>query len=243
MAWWLGRRRLVGRRLVVLVAGAALVLPTIDQVTLQPYQTTYANLATDVLFGRNDQPDSRPGGDFWRVSIPELVRHAPLDHQLLCKATVAKDSDLAYPFTNGGEAFSTSRSLDCREEANGPLAPARMAVVRQLPATEYDAVFIDGLPENCRPLDEVTRWRHGFEVVLSTLGRCTVDPSPLTARRRPGRRPCPGHHPARRPLALRDRRVAAVAGSGRADLARPGGRARVPPRRDLQPRLRTGHRR
>ena len=180
MAWWLARRRFVGRRLVVLVAGAALVLPTIDQVTLQPYQTTYANFATDVLFGRNDQPDSRPGGDFWRVSIPELVRHAPLDHQLLCKATVAKDSDLAYPFTNGGEAFSTSRSLDCREEANGPLAPARMAIVRQLPATEYDAVFIDGLPHNCKPLDEVARWRHGFEVVLSTLGRCTVDPSPLT---------------------------------------------------------------
>ena len=25
----------------------------------------------------------------------------------------------------------------------------------------------------------MTRWRHGFEVVLTTLGRCTVDPTAL----------------------------------------------------------------
>ena len=91
-----------------------------------------------------------------------------------------QDTDLAFPFANGGEAFSTSRSTDCREEANGPLAPDRLPVVRQLPATEYDAVFIGPLPRNCTPLDDVSRWRHGFDVVMATLGRCTVEPAPLT---------------------------------------------------------------
>ncbi len=46
--------------------------------------------------------------------------------------------------------------------------------------TQYDAVFIDPLPRNCTPLDTVTRWRHGFEVTVSTLGRCTVSPAVLT---------------------------------------------------------------
>jgi len=179
IAWWLQRPR-PEAWLVASAASVALVLPTIDQVTLQPYQTTYVNLATDLLVGRDKPADSRPGGDYWRVSIPELVRDAPLDLQLVCKATTAEPADVAYPFTNGGEAFSTSRSTDCREEANGPLAPAALPTVRQLPVTQYDAVFIGPLPTNCTPVDDVTRWRHGFEVVLSTLGRCTVTPSPLT---------------------------------------------------------------
>lgn len=177
MAWWWERPR-AGGRLVAAVAGLALVLPTVDQVTLQPYQTTYVNLATDLLVGSRPD-DMRPGGDYWRVSIPELVAHTALDRQLLCKATTTKDTDLAYPFANGGEAFSTSRSTDCREEANGPLAPDRLPVVRELPATQYDAVFIGPLPRNCTPLDDVIRWRHGFDVVLTTLGRCTVDPASL----------------------------------------------------------------
>jgi len=179
MAWWCARPR-PGRRLVTALAGVALVLPAFDQVTLQPYQTTYVNLATDLLVGGHAD-DDRPGGDYWRVSIPELVGRATLDRQLLCKATTVDATDLAYPFANGGEAFSTSRSTDCREETNGPLAPDRLPVVRRLPATEYDAVFIGPLPGNCTPRDRVSRWRHGFGVVLSTLGRCTVDPAPLPA--------------------------------------------------------------
>lgn len=175
---WCRERPWPGARAVALVAGAALVLPTVDQVTLQPYQTTYVNLATDVLVGSRAD-DMRPGGDYWRVSIPELTARATLDHQLLCKATVDPDTDVAYPFANGGEAFSTSRSTDCREEPNGPLAPEQLPVVRQLPTTAYDAVFIGPLPRNCTRLGDVTRWRHGFDVVLTTLGRCRVDPAPL----------------------------------------------------------------
>lgn len=177
MAWWWERPRLRPRVLLV-TAGLALVLPTVDQVTLQPYQTTYVNLATDLLAGQR-AGDDRPGGDYWRASIPELVARSTLDRQLLCKATVDEDTELAQPFANGGVAFSTIRSTDCREEANGPLAPYGLPVVRQLPVEEYDAIFIGPLPRNCTPLEEVTRWRHGFEVALSTMGRCTVEPTVL----------------------------------------------------------------
>lgn len=179
MAWWWERPRPRPRVLLV-TAGLALVLPTIDQVTLQPYQTTYVNLATDLLAGQRAGND-RPGGDYWRASIPELVARSALDRQLLCKATVDEETDLAHPFANGGVAYSTIRSTDCREEANGPLVPDELPVVRQLPVEEYDAIFIGPLPSNCTPIDEVTRWRHGYEVVLSTMGRCTVDPTVLPA--------------------------------------------------------------
>jgi hypothetical protein len=179
MAWWLARPRVGVRRLVPAVAGLALVLPMVDQVTLQPYQTSYVNLATDLLYARGEAPDSRPGGDFWRVSIPELVDGVDLDRLTVCKAIVVPETDIAYPFTNAGGAFSTSRSLDCREEATGPLAPSAMTVVRRPPVTDFDAVFIGALPRNCTEVDDVSRRRHGFDVVLTTLGRCTIKPQPL----------------------------------------------------------------
>jgi hypothetical protein len=179
MAWVLKSPPSRRRRWLAAGTVAALVLPVVDQMTLQPYQTTYVNLATDLVSGPFVRADKRPGGDYWRVSIPELIKGVPLDRQLLCKATVDKESNVAFPFTNGGEAFSTSRSVDCREEANGPLAPDHLPVVRRLPATEYDAVFLKTLPANCTRRNEVTRWRHGFEIVLTVLGRCTVDPPAL----------------------------------------------------------------
>jgi hypothetical protein len=150
-------------------------------VTLQPYQTTYVNLATDLVTSPFVEGGDRPGSDYWRASLLELVEGQPLDHVLLCKATVDKESDVAYPFTNAAEAFSTSRSLDCRDEAHGPLAPLGLERRHLVDDGAYDAVFVGALPENCTKLDQVTRVRHGFSVVLTTLGRCTIDPPDLTA--------------------------------------------------------------
>jgi hypothetical protein len=182
MAWALDLPRPGRRPLVLVGAASALLLPVVDQVTLQPYQTAYVNLATDLVAQPFVAPAERPGGDFWRVSLPELVAKAPLDRQLLCKTKVDKDTDLAYRFTNGGEAFSTTRSLDCREEPNGPLAPDRLPVDRAAPGDQYDAVFLKTLPANCERRSEVTRERHGFDVVLTILGRCTDDPPELTGQ-------------------------------------------------------------
>jgi hypothetical protein len=185
MAWLLERpapdlARIWGGRLWALGAAAALVLPIVDQITLQPYQTTYVNLATDLVSAPFVDAEGRAGSDYWRVSLPELLEHEPLDRDLVCKPTVDKESDIAHPFTNAAEAFSTSRSLDCRDEVNGPLRPENLPVHRRLVDAEYDAVFLRTLPDNCTRLDQVTRERHGFEVALTTLGRCTVDPPDLS---------------------------------------------------------------
>lgn len=181
MAWAHQRSwRVLPRGGLVPVLGvAALVLPLADQVMMQPYQTSYVNLATDLL--AHDRPDDdRPGDDFWRVSIPELVRDVPLDRLLLCKAATDEVTMVAYPFMNGSGVSSTSRNVDCREETYGPLVPAGLTVVRTRTVTDFDAVFINALPPNCTRLSEVSRWRHGFEVVVATLARCSIDPRPLT---------------------------------------------------------------
>ena len=68
----------------------------------------------------------------------------------------------------------------------------------------------------------MTRWRHGFEVVVATLARCSIDPRPLADAVVRADDPVLGHRPAGRPVDVRDGRVAAVAGEPGAH--RPGGR-------------------
>lgn len=190
MRWWLIRARQkagqgtggrVGRgpALVAAAALAALLLPAIDQITLHPYQSAYVNLATDLVSSQVVPAESRPGSDYWRASLPELIEGRALDHQLLCKAMVEEDSQRSFRFVNGG-TFSTSRDLDCREEPNGPLAPLRLPVSAGRPGPVYDAAFLRTLPVNCVNRGEVTRWRHGFTVVMTTIGRCTLAPPLLT---------------------------------------------------------------
>jgi len=175
MAWWPQRPKQRTRRLVAVASIAGLLLPLVDQITLQPYQVTYVNLATDVIARTHEPAGKSPGSDFWRVSIPELLDGQTLDHQVLCKAMVGKLRGRAYRFINGGQ-YSTSRSLDCREEANGPLAPEHLTVNRAPGDRVYDAVFLQTAPVNCTPRNKVTRWRHGFDVTLTVLARCTTDP-------------------------------------------------------------------
>jgi hypothetical protein len=173
IAWWLHRPK-PRTVLVTVAATAGLLLPMIDQITLQPYETSYVNLATDVV-NSTLAPADRPAADFWRVSIPELIQDQPLDRQLLCKSMVGKLRGRSYRFANGGE-YSTIRSLDCREETNGPLAPEHLPVPVSENSLEFDAVFDKVTPPNCRELNRVTRWRHGFTAVLTILARCTSDP-------------------------------------------------------------------
>jgi len=175
MAWWLQRPRARTRRLVAVASVAGLLLPMVDQITVQPYQVTYVNLATDLVTAPFTTAGQKPGADYWRVSLPELLEGQVLDHQLLCKAKVGKEEDRAYRFIDGGQ-YSTSRSLDCREEANGPLAPQHLPVNRAPGDRVYDAVFLKTVPKNCTRRNAVTRWRHGFDVILTVLARCTTDP-------------------------------------------------------------------
>jgi hypothetical protein len=171
------------RRWVVFAAAAALLLPTIDQVTLYPYETTYANLASDVVTAPFAHGNDRLGSDYWLASLPELIGHQTLDRQLLCKAIVPRATNIAYRFIDVRSVGSVSRSLDCREEPNGPLKPQDRPFVLKGPPTEFYAVFEHGVPRNCTPINRVTRWRHGFRTQLTVLARCTTQVPPLGAKR------------------------------------------------------------
>jgi hypothetical protein len=186
MAWALGRSRerplgagrlVLGPRVLAVLATAAVLLPAIDQITLQPFQTTYVNLATDLITSPSHTPQTRYGSDFWRVSIPDLVKGVDVKNQLLCKAIVDPVSGVAYRFVNGG-TYSTTRSLDCRDEPSGPLKPQHLPVASGAGST-FDAVFIAAVPPNCTELRSVNRRRHGFTIALTVLARCTEKPSPL----------------------------------------------------------------
>ena len=95
-----------------------------------------------------DRPDDkRPGGDYWRVSIPELVAHAALDRQLLCKATDAPRTPTSP--TRSPTAARPSRPAGARTAARRPTGRWRRTGCPSYdgcPATEYDAVFIGPLP-------------------------------------------------------------------------------------------------
>lgn len=182
VAWWTSRPR-GGGRLALGLASAAMLLPVVDQVTLQPYQATYVNAATDVVTALVRGPDVRLGQDYWRASLPELVEGRQVDQLLLCKAKVDQVTGVAAPYTDATASFSTGRSVDCREEPNGPLAPYDLAVPALASRQDgtFDAVFPKRAPANCRTLDEVVRHRHGFPVVLTVLARCSVRTPELTA--------------------------------------------------------------
>ena len=203
MAWAIKRAARCFRSLVPIVGVAALALPVADQVMMHPYQTSYVDLATDLL-ARHQAADDRPGDDFWRVSIPELVRDVPLDRLLLCKAATDEVTMVAYPFMNGS-VRSTSRNVDCREETYGPLAPAGLAVVR--PSRSGTSTPCSSTP--CRRTARASRrCLAGDTGSRSCWPRSPgADRAPDADRRRgPGRRPGAGHHPAGRPLAVRDGR-------------------------------------
>ena len=183
MAWWHRRaRRPWFRAVVVTLTAAALVLPTVDEVTLQPYQTTYANLATDLITEHFYDPPRRLAFDSWRVSLPELLDGVRLNERLLCKATLDPETAVAYSFyptMNGSAEFSVRRNLDCREEPTGPLLPDHLPTLDDYDVRFYDAVFVSHSPPNCRTRTAVTRMRHGFRTVMTVLARCRMTPPVL----------------------------------------------------------------
>ncbi len=158
-----GRLRLAGG-----LAAVALVAPVLDQLTLFPYQYTYANAAFDAT-GQHLQ------SDYWRTSVPELLPQVPTDGQVVCGPT--RSSTLG-ALAGSKEAegidrsalvagrFSSDSSVDCREDPLGPLSSAWAA--QGLPyddALPHDAFYaiIDRdheLPSNCSRLAGVTRDRH-----------------------------------------------------------------------------------
>lgn len=177
LAWAVPRTR---TRLISCLAVLALVIPTIDQVTLFPYQYTYWNAGLDAT-------GAHVTSDYWRTSVPELLPKIPTDGQVICGPTRTTQIGQS---GNGEEAtvagrYSSDSSVDCRVDPLGPLSSAWTALDMPLgdllPHEEF-YVVIDrdhALPTNCTQLASVTRHRHWREVSMTYVARCRLAPSPI----------------------------------------------------------------
>jgi hypothetical protein len=163
------------RRLVFAAAGLALVAPMVDQAIAFPYQYTYFNAAYDGLVG-----NSRPYGvqtDYWRASARELVKKIPTDGQVIC----GPNRRLGVA---GRYSVGPSRSVDCRVDPIGPLAPYWRADHRplgeSLPHSDFYAVIDNDypVPTNCSRMSAITRPRHGRTITMLYLARCSSGPLP-----------------------------------------------------------------
>lgn len=201
LAWARARGRL---GLAGGLAVVALVAPVLDQLTLFPYQYTYANAAFDAT-GQHLQ------SDYWRTSVPELLPQVPTDGQVVCGPT--RSSTLG-ALAGSKEAegidraalvagrFSSDSSVDCREDPLGPLSSAWTAqglpYDDALPHDTFYAIIDRGheLPSNCARLAAVTRDRHLHEVTMTYVARCRLDPAPLEGLVAFSRLPSEGMAPA-----------------------------------------------
>lgn len=164
------------RRVGVALAATALIVPTVDQALLFPYQYTYFNPALDAT-------GIHVPSDYWRTSVPELLRHIPTDGQVVCGPTRTGPEDDAARMTAG--RYSSDTSVDCRVDPLGPLAALwaerDLPLSSRLPRDGFYALIDRGhpVPENCDRLGAVERTRHGRDVTMTLLARCTLEPAPL----------------------------------------------------------------
>ncbi len=166
-----GRSRLVGG-----LAMTGLVLPTVAQAFLFPYQYTYFNLALDAT-------GVHVASDYWRTSVPELLPRIPTDGQIICGPT--RSGNEKEPETMLAGRYSSDSSVDCRADPLGPLSSVwtaeGLSYADTLPHNEF-YVLIDRdhpLPANCTHLAGVTRERHFRDIQMTYVARCRLDPPPL----------------------------------------------------------------
>ena len=156
----MGRTRLM-RSVVVTAAGLALVLPTIVQARLYPYQYAYGNVAAE-LVGAPILDDT------WKVSFREHIEEIPPNLKAICP----NNPPLQGPIADAGS--------DCRG-SYGVIKPHWLAYwhhERYDPdARSFYTVLRSHrpVPPNCRVIQDVTRKRHVERVIMSRLLRCTTD--------------------------------------------------------------------
>jgi hypothetical protein len=144
------------QRAAAVAAGIALILPTIVQFTLFPYQYSYINVAAEQLgVGADD--------DYFGTSFREYAYKDPQDVKIIC------------PFLRyGGEVWGGD--TDCRTR----FAHTFSAYWRGRPAPNHPKhgefyVLLRGSrpkPPNCTLYREVERWRNLEKAVMSRMFVC-----------------------------------------------------------------------
>lgn len=147
------------RRVLVVAAAGAMILPTAVQLALFPYQYTYVNVAAEQIGRLGVKVDD----DYYRTSFREYVRIGPQDVKVLC------------PFLRYG---GTPRrgGIDCRTQGAGTFSAywRDRAAPDRPKAGEFYALMHGRrpTPPNCRPYLQVDRWRNLERAVMSQMFRC-----------------------------------------------------------------------
>ena len=155
------------RRTSVAVLAIALLVPTVEQALLFPYNYTYVNPVAG-----SGGVDGRWETDYWKASGREAVTRVPEDVELLCSGLV-RPSLPEGPYSGPCQADVTTF-----EHLRGSAAESSAAT-----STEAeDDTWVIGYrregnrpPEHCRSVDDVTRWVRGEQVVMAHVLVCDPD--------------------------------------------------------------------
>lgn len=165
----------VTRRLLMVATLVAMLLPTVVQARLFPY-----NYAFTSELGAAAGLNSR--GDYWRTSLRELAPQIPAGEHLVCTPVLGSDdtylrfSPLTYPLA--------ARANDCRRDAISPVAPYLSASdPSAYPLDSFLAVSSEffGASGNCAVLDEVIRTPYFAPRRISEVSRCDLSLRPYPA--------------------------------------------------------------
>ena len=190
--WWLAgtvAQSRFGASRAVAVAGplllaAALVVPSVDQAKLFPYNYAYFNRLISL------KPiDGRWGTDYWQTSYRELAR----SYRELARAS-ERGATLSCPSRYGLDkvqltAAYTALPEPCEWPTIAPYLGKGALVGGAALKSDSEFWFVQAnfigpmIPSNCRIADSVTRSLHGQQVTMSYLARCLLqEPDDTTFR-------------------------------------------------------------
>ncbi len=155
------------RRASVAVLTVALLVPTLEQMLLFPYNYTYVNPVAGV-----GGVDGRWETDYWKASGREAVTRVPDDVELLC-------SGLLRPSLPDGPYFGPCQAdVTTFEHLRGSGADTS----RDTSVEADEGTWVIGYrregnrpPAHCRSVDDVTRWVRGEDVVMAHVLVCDPD--------------------------------------------------------------------
>ena len=176
--WWLTRvtadltrGRMAARLGIVVVVIAGLVMPTIDQWRLFPYNYTYYNEVATL------QPiNGEWATDYWRTSERELADRLNIGATGLCPNGYAKGP---FDWRPGPVLLGVP---ECRTNENFTVfdasRPTASQPAPQLSPTQYWLILENNsgyhLPENCSLFDEVTRPLRQQDLMMSYAAICEL---------------------------------------------------------------------
>lgn len=161
-----------GGRATTLVLGgalAALVVPTVVQASIFPFNYTYVSVIVDAK-------GLEPLNDSWRTSTRELLPAVPEDRFIVCSPTIV--DGVAMRHLGPAGRLAAERTRDCRTDDISPITPFHEYDVADETTVSTTFVGVQTGPhpigDNCRLLAEVTRVRHFREQRMSAVSECDL---------------------------------------------------------------------